>query len=110
MCSSVMSVESAMPLKKRHSLNEPFGPPSPLGAVVGDDHDDRVLELAGLLEVVDHAAQPVVCIGDVPGETSADPREEPLLVGGQKSHGRTVSKQRPRLTVRARGLRLCRAG
>ncbi len=30
MCSSVVSVESAMPLKKRHSLNEPFGPPSPL--------------------------------------------------------------------------------
>ena len=30
MCSSVMSVESAMPLKKRHSLKEPFGPPSPL--------------------------------------------------------------------------------
>jgi hypothetical protein len=30
MCSSVSSVGVGMPLKKRHSLNVPFGPPSPL--------------------------------------------------------------------------------
>ncbi len=29
MCSRVSSVESCKPLKNRHSLNEPFGPPSP---------------------------------------------------------------------------------
>ena len=30
MCGSVASVVSGTPLKKRHSLNEPLGPPSPL--------------------------------------------------------------------------------
>ncbi len=30
MWGSVASVVSATPLKNRHSLNEPFGPPSPL--------------------------------------------------------------------------------
>ena len=53
-------------------------------AVVGDDHDQRVVELADLLERVQDAAEVVVGVLDEPGEDLHHPRVEPPLVGGQR--------------------------
>jgi hypothetical protein len=54
------------------------------GAVVGDDHDDRVLELADLLERVQDAAEVMVGVGHEAGEDLHHPCVEPPLVVGQR--------------------------
>ena len=92
MWGNVVSAVSGTPLKNRHSLKLPLGPPSPL-APLSDDHDDeRVVDLPRLLEVVEHPSELVVVVGDVAGEHLGHAGEQPLLVGASsESHGRTVS-------------------
>ena len=52
------------------------------GAVVAADvDDDRVVELAEVLDLLDHAADLVVGVRDVRGEHLGLPREQLLLVG-----------------------------
>ena len=85
----VSAVVSGIPLKKRLSLKVPFGA-ALAAAVVGDDDDQRVLELPGVLEVVDHPPELVVGVGDVAGEHLGHAPEEALLVGAQRVPGRTV--------------------
>jgi hypothetical protein len=53
------------------------------GAVIGDDDDDRVVELLGLLQVVDEPPDLRVGVGHEAGEDLGHAREEPALVGVQ---------------------------
>ena len=54
-------------------------------AVVAADVDDqRVVELAQVLDRLDHAADLMVGVGDVGGEHLGLTREELLLVGGER--------------------------
>ena len=46
------------------------------GAVVGDEHDQRVVELAALLEVVEHPPELVVGVAQEAGVDLRHPREE----------------------------------
>jgi hypothetical protein len=70
-------------LKNSISLHDPETPLG-RGAVVGDDHDDRVLELADLLERVQDAAEVMVGVVHEAGEDLHHPRVEPPLVVGQR--------------------------
>ena len=54
------------------------------GAVVGAVEDQRVLQLAGLLEVVDDAADLVIGVLGEPGIDLGHAAEQPLLVGVQR--------------------------
>ena len=54
------------------------------GAVVGDDHDQRVVELADLLERVEDAAEVVVGVRDEAGVDLHHPGVEAPLVVGQR--------------------------
>ena len=67
--------------------------------VVGHRDDQRVVELAGLLEVVDHSPETVVVVGDVAGEHLGHPGEESLLVVVQRLPGPHRVDERPRLAV-----------
>lgn len=62
MCSKDSSVGVGTPLKKRHSLNVPLGPPSPLAPLSETAHDDRVFQLAGVFQEVDNPAEFVVAV------------------------------------------------
>ena len=75
-------------------------------AVVGDHDDDRVVELARLLEVVEDPAEAVVPVGDVAGEDLGHAREQPLLVGAQRVPRPHGVERGPRLAVGTRALRL----
>ena len=68
-------------------------------AVVGHDDDDRVVELPGLLEVVEHPAELVVGVRDEAGEHLGHASEQALLVVGQRVPGPDGVEQRPRLAV-----------
>ena len=59
--------------------------PATLGAraVVGDEHEDRVVEVADLGEEVDDAPDLRVGVGEVRREALHEPRSEPLLVDRQ---------------------------
>jgi hypothetical protein len=62
------------------------------GAVVAVDVDDqRVVELAQVLEGLDHAADLVVAVGGVGGEDLDLADEQLLLVGGELSQGFSTS-------------------
>ena len=62
------------------------------GAVVGDDHDDRVVELAGLLEVVDQPRRSGRrCRRRSPAYTSAMRANRRRSSSVSESHGRTKS-------------------
>ena len=69
--------------------------------VVGGDDDDRVVELAGLLEVIDQPADLVIGVGDEPGIDLRHPREQTLLVGAQGVPRLHVVELWPRLTLRS---------
>ena len=68
-------------------------------AVVGDDHDDRVVELARLLEVVEEPPDLVVGVGDEAGVDLGHAGEEALLVVGERVPGPHEVELRPRLPV-----------
>ena len=72
------------------------------GAVVGDEHDDRVLELTALLEVVEQAAELVVGVAEEAGVDLGHAGEQPLLVVGERLPGPHAVSLRPRLAVVAR--------
>ena len=62
------------------------------GAVVGDDDDDRVVELPGLLEVVDSRADLVVGVAQTnPAYTSAMRAKSRFSSSSSESQGRTKS-------------------
>ena len=66
------------------------------GAVVGDDHDQRVVELAGALEVVEQAANVVVGVGQKAGKDLHHARVELLLLRGERLpvwHVRVVTRE-----------------
>ena len=54
------------------------------GAVVGDEHDQRVVELAGLLEVVEQPADLVVGVAEEARVHLRHPAEQALLVVGER--------------------------
>ena len=110
MCGSVTSVVSATPLKKRHSLNDAVRAALAAGAVVGDHDDDGVVELAGLLEVVEDATDLVVGVRDEAGEHLGHAGEQSLLVGGERVPRTHGVEHRPGLSVGAGALRARRAG
>ena len=63
----------------------PLGEPSALRAVVAADVDDqRVVELAHVLDGLDHAADLVVGVGEIGGVDVRLADEELLLVGRQR--------------------------
>jgi hypothetical protein len=70
------------------------------GAVVRDHHDQRVVELADLLERVEQAPEVVVAVGDEPGEDLHHPRVQAPLVGGQRRPLGHVGITRRELRVR----------
>ena len=80
------------------------------GAVVGDDHDQRVVELADLLERVEHAAEVVVAVGDEARVDLHHPRVQPALVGGQRRPLRHVGVARRQLGVGGQQPELLLAG
>ena len=59
----------------------------PLDTVSRDHHDDGVVELTGLLQVVQDAADLVVGVGQEPGEHLGHPGEQPLLLVVQRVPG-----------------------
>ena len=75
------------------------GPALAARPVVGHHDHERVVELAGLLEVVEHPAEPVVVVGDVAGEDLGHPGEQALLVVFQRVPRPDGVEQRPRLAV-----------
>ena len=62
---------------KRCSLNVPMQAALGAGAVVGDQHHDRVVELADRLEVVDDPPDLRVGVGEETGEHLLLTREQP---------------------------------
>ena len=106
MWGSVSSVVSGTPLKNRISLNDPFGPPSADCSVVGDDDDERVVELPGVLEVVDDAAELVVGVGDVAREDLGHAGEQPPLVVAERGPRADRVERGPGLAVGPGGRRL----
>ena len=68
-------------------------------AVVGDDDHDRVVELSGLFEVVEHATDLVVGVRHEPGEHLGHACEQTLLVGVQRVPRAHGVEQWPRLAV-----------
>ena len=86
-------------LKNSISLNEPVDAALGRGAVVGDDHDQRVVELADLLERVEDAAEVVVGVRDEAGEDLHHPGVQPPLVVGQRVPLRHVGVARRELGV-----------
>ena len=71
------------------------------GAVVAADVDDqRVVELAHVLDGLDHPADLMVGVGNVGGEHLRLPREQLLLVGGQRVPLRQVVGPGRELRVR----------
>jgi len=66
-------------------------------AVVGDGHDDRVVELARRLQEVDHSAELVVGVGDVTREDLGHPREQPSFVRAEGLPRTDRVQARPRL-------------
>ena len=74
-----------MPLYAVYWLGVPSSRAFGTGAVVAGDVDDqRVVELAHILDRLDHAADLVVGIGGVGSEHLRLPGEEFLLVGRQR--------------------------
>ncbi len=72
------------------------------GSVVCDQHDQGVVELFGVGEVVEQAADLVVAMRQESGVHLGHPGEEPLLVSGESVPRPGVVQWRERLTVRAR--------
>ena len=71
-------------------------------AVVGDEQDQRVLALRRSLQVVEEPADVMVGVREEAGVDLRHPREEPLLLVGQRVPGRRHVERRERLAVRAR--------
>ena len=94
-------MSSGTALKKLFSLTEPFGSAFTRGAVVGDADDERVVELAGLLEVVDQAPDLVIGVGAVARVDLGHARKEPLLVSGERVPGAHQVAGREGLAVNA---------
>ena len=71
------------------------------GAVVRDKHDDRVLELLGLLQVREQAADLIIGVREEPRVHLGHPTEQPALVVGQRTPRAREVELRERLAVRA---------
>ena len=76
-------MSSATPLANFHLVDRAVGAALAAGAVVGDEHDDRVRQLVGLLEVVQQAPDVVVGVCQEPGVDLGHPGEQTLLLGAQ---------------------------
>ena len=66
------------------------------GAVVGDDHDQRVVELAGALQVVEQATNVIVGVTQKAGKDLHHARVEPFLLWGERLplwHVRVVTRE-----------------
>ena len=80
----VLSMSSGMPLENLFSLTDPFGAALTAGAVVGDQDHQRVLALAGLLEVVQQPPDLRVDMREEAGVDLGHAAEQPLLLGRQR--------------------------
>ena len=72
------------------------------GTVVGDDDDDRVVQLAGLLQIIDDPAQLVVGVGDHAGVHLGHAGEETPFVVVQRFPRVDDIERRPGFAVGAR--------
>ena len=66
-------------VEELHLVDRPVGPALAAGTVVGDHHDDGVVELPGLLEIVEDAADLLIGVGQEAGEHLGHPAEQALL-------------------------------
>ncbi len=87
----LVSMSSGMPLKNLFSLSEPFGSALAAGAVVRDQHDHRVLELFGLLQIAQQPADLGVGVGQEPGVDLGHAAEQPRSSADSEAHGRVKS-------------------
>ena len=71
-------------------VDDAEGPASVAGAVVGGEHDDGVVELAGLLDVVDEAADLDVGVVKHGREGFLQPARDELLVGREAVPGGNI--------------------
>jgi hypothetical protein len=76
------------------------------GAVIGHDHDQRVVELAGLLQEVKQAPDVVVGVGQEPGEHLHHPRRQPARPRGQRLPFRDVGVVPGQLRARGQDAQL----
>ena len=97
-----------MPLNELHLVDRAVRAALAAGAVVGDEDDERVLALAGLLEVVEQAPDLVVGVREEPGVDLGHAAEQPLLVVRERVPRPRDVEQRERLAV-GPGARLGRA-
>ena len=70
-------------------------------AVVGDDDHDRVIQLAGLIQVAQQPSDFVVGVAQEPGVDLGHPREQPLLLSRQRVPRPYRVEFGPPLAVRA---------
>ena len=84
MCSRLASHLVGPAVEELVLVDRSVGRPLARRAVVGAVEDDRVVELAGLLEVVDDPPDLVVGVLGEAGEDLGHPGEEPLLVVGER--------------------------
>jgi hypothetical protein len=78
--------ESGTPLKNLFLVERAVRPALAARAVVRGDHDDGVVQLSRLLEVVQEPAELVVRVADEPGEHLGRAREQlPLVLARRTS-------------------------
>ena len=82
-------------------VDRPVGSALAAGAVVGDHHDDCVVQLTGILQIVQDPADLGIGVGQEAGEHLGHPGEEALLLVGQSVPGPHGVLQRPRFPVGA---------
>jgi hypothetical protein len=92
---------SMIPLKKLHLVDGAVRSALAARAVVADHDDDGVVELTGLLEVVEQATDVMIAVGDEPGVDLGHPAKELLLVIAQRVPRSDHVHRRPGLALRA---------
>ena len=87
-------------VEKSHLVEEPLRAPLGASAMVADDvKDERVVELAGCLNRLDHPAGIVVGLLEEPGTHLHHPGVDLLLIGGEARPGEDAGGERNELRV-----------
>ena len=88
------------PVEQQALVDRSVRPALPARAVVGHEDDQRVVALAGLLEVVEQSADLVVGVREEAGVDLGHAGEQPLLVVGERVPGLGVLERWEWLAVR----------
>ena len=93
-------------VSEQHLVHRPVGTALAAGPVVRHQDHHRVLALPGLLQVVKQSADVMVGVRQEPRVHLRHPREQPLLLGGQRIPRPGDVQRRERLALGSRaGLR-----